>query len=201
MSQSNISIDLSQFQEEITLSDGEKISNIYAYRMDGNINIKNMARYADLGTPPCCDYLYFYCDTKAVLIEDTCFEQTLKRELSNINQHIVNKNQGLKKYLKNNLIEVLKKDIYIKVYGAFIILCRLEKEHKKIADKLIDKDFSFWFIINDEGDIPAIDNLGIIPALQNSFKEKLEGALNGAKLVKHTKVLLKKSFKKELQKH
>ena len=113
MSQSNISIDLSQFQEEITLSDGEKISNIYAYRMDGN---PNMAKYADLGTPPCCDYLYYYNDTRAVLIEDTCFEQTLKRELSNINQHINNKDKSLKEYLNKTLIEVLKKDIYLKVY-------------------------------------------------------------------------------------
>lgn len=196
MSQLN---DLSQFQEEITLSDGETIPNIHAYRMDGNINIHNMARYADLGTPFCCDYLYFYNDTKAVLIEDTLFGKTLKKELLNMKQYTDNNNQNLKEYLKKNIIETLKKDIYIKIYGAFLILCRLEKKYKTIADKLVGKDFSFWFVINDEGDIPAIDNLNIISTLQADFKETLVGTLGGAKLVKDTKVLFKKNFKEELQ--
>ena len=196
MPQPNTSIDLSQFLEEITLSVGEKIPGVYAYRMDGD---KNMAKYADLGTPSCCDYLYFNNDTTATLFEDTCFGQTLKSKLREIELlNINNENKNFKEYFKKTLIEVLKKDICIKVYGSFIILCRLEKKHQNIAEQLADRGFSFWFIINDEeGDIPAIDHLGI-DMLQTDLKETLEGTLTGAKLVKNIKVLFKRCFKKKL---
>ncbi len=199
MPQSNTSIDLSQFREEITLSEDEKIPGVYAYRMDGH---KNMAKYADLGTPSCCDYLYFNNDTTATLLEDTCFGKTLKSKLGKIDLlNIKNENKKFKEYFKKTLIEVLKKDIYIKVYGSFIILCRLEKKYQNIAEQLADRGFSFWFIINDEeGDIPALDHLGI-DSLQDDLKKTLEGTLTGAKLVTNIKVLFKRCLKKKLHNH
>ena len=206
-SKKSSSFDLSYFEETITLSDRKEIPNSSAYRMDGNTdkNIKNMASFADLGTLSCCDYLYFHSNTEAVLIEDTYFGVTLRKELSDMysyTENINNNKEPLRKYLRKKLIEILiKKDIHIKVYGAFIILCRLEKKYKEVANKLAGKNFLFWFIINDEGDIRAIDNLNILDLLKNDFKQKLEGNLNTAKLVKDTQIFLKRSFIKKLQEH
>ncbi|MCY4512978.1 MAG: hypothetical protein OXB86_04755 [Bdellovibrionales bacterium] len=189
------SVNLSQFKEKICLS-GRLSLDAYAYRMDGSEgnNIENMAKYADLGTPSCCDYLYVK-DQTAILIEDTFLEQKMKElklELGDFNKIERKKEFDRAKNL-------LKKEFCLKVYGALLILCRLMQKHIDISRELNGKRFSFWFVINDQGNIPAIDNMELVSFFEQEFKRALGGTLESAKLVTETRVLFSNQLKKELQ--
>lgn len=182
------SISLSKFKENITINisgHNEEVLKTYAYRIDGQ---PSMAKDAGLGTLCCCDYLYINNNQEAVLIEDTNLGEKvreLKAELKGLKNI-----SSEEKIIKRNL----KQENYLKVYGAFIILDYLKQKYKKISRELIGKSFSFWFIINDEHNIKAIDNMNLVEYLKKCF-----ASLIGTKLVKNTKVLLLKEFKEELQ--
>lgn len=178
-------LDLSKFKEKMCPAGNHQALDVFAYRMDGNDKIKPMATYADLGTPSCCDYLYID-NNKTVLIEDT-----------HLGKQIENFKLELKTFTEKELFvkKLLKQENCLKVYGALLILCRLSEKHKNISKELKGKEFSFWFVINDEEDIKAMDNMEIVDFLETALK----GTLRGAKLVRETKVLFLSELRKKLQ--
>ena len=95
----------------------------------------------------------------------------------------------------------LVKENCLKVYGAFLILCRLMRKHENISNILDNKQYWFYFVINDgdndEGDIKALED--IMNFLIGKFEECLSGSLVGAKLVKKVKVLFSSQLQTNLQ--
>ena len=209
---------LSDFKEKIQPAGCEEALDVEAYRMDTepkDTNIKNMGYYADLGTPYCCDYLYIK-DNKAILIEDTQLAKHLKKEKTRFlkfNKEKQKKAQQMAidlpgstandyydpKVEKERIKSFLLKENCLKVYGALLILCRLAQKHEKIANELKDKNFEFWFVINDEDDIKAIDNLDVEPFLREELKNSLAGGIGGTVLVKTTQIFLLTKFKEQIQ--
>ena len=195
------SIDLSCFKEQIKMSGVQKL-DVSAYRMDSNPqnNILHMAYYAGLGTPSCCDYLYVTNKT-SILIEDTQLGKAVNCKLGSIDQ---NKKEQILENAKETIIthfkEMLVKENCLKVYGSRLILCCLMQEQEKILKELKNNTFLFWFVITDEHDIKAIDNMEIVSFLEEQFKECLKGILQGAKLVTEVKILFSTELKRELQK-
>ncbi len=225
-------IDLSKFEEKIHLEGCEEPLNIYAYRMDGNQkkNIPEMAKDADLGTPTCCDYLYVSNNNQlAILIEDTQLvthwkneqerwldlnkekteinsENTEKKQLGSNNKSSNKTTEEEQKKEREKVWERMKpqlvKENCLKVYGAFLILCRLARKYKKISNILDNKQYWFYFVINDgdnikdKGDIKALED--IMDFFSKKFEKCLLGTLGGAKLVKKVKVLFPSHLRERL---
>ena len=169
---------LSPFKEKIRLAWEREPSDFFGYRMDGGENTEPMARKAGLGNPFCCDYLYIgknQPDT-AVLIEDTDLKKTI--------------NDLLKDKGKNSeiIIERLRQENCLKVYGALLILCRLAQRSKKTADELKGKSFSFWLVINPQEDEILEGNVHAIDEIIESLRKKMKDSLGGAKLTGKTEI-------------
>lgn len=185
-------LDLSKFKEKMCPAGNHQALDVFAYRMDGNDKIKPMATYADLGTPSCCDYLYID-NNKTVLIEDTHLGKQIK------NFFKLELKPSTEEQREKEFKKLLRQENCLKVYGALLILCRLAEKHKHISKELKGKEFSFWFVINDEEDIKAMDNMEVVDFLKKTFKTALGGTLSSAKLVRETKVLFLSELRKELQ--
>lgn len=198
---SSNSLSLSKFKEKIKL-EGESPLDICAFRMDGKGNpTPAMAKDADIGVS-ICDYLYLH-EKKAILIEDTRLGQKFKNFSRYFQEEISKTNNKNQPENLQKEIDLFKKDTVnenlLKVYGALLVLCRLEKKSKEIASDLSNKIFEFWLVINDEENIEAIEL--ILPRLKNSLSKKLTGRLKGAKLItQETKILLLTEFKQKISK-
>ena len=194
MSDLNTTIDLSQFEEKIHPAGCPTPLNIVAYRMDGDSkkNIPNMAKFADLGTPFCCDYLYIDPTGPAILIEDTYLERTIqniKKELGSFSKDEQSKDEQSKDEQSKDketkyIIENLRRENCLKVYGALLILCRLAHKYQDIANRMADKTFLFYFVINDEENVKALSNMDLPSMLEQKLESALSGTLKPAKLVK-----------------
>ena len=206
----NKDISLSLFKEPIT-PQGHSSLGIQAYRMDSDGSSKKvsaMTEYAGLdklNKPFCCDYLYIK-NQQAVLIEDTHLEKTAKNILQELKDgrnekdkkdkhsefdNITNHNKAKQKYIK----QFIKKKYFLKVYGSLLILCRLTQKHVNIFQELKDKKISFWLVINDTLNIPAIDSMGLKSFLQTS----MTNSLTKKKLVKNTEIFFVQQLEKQLK--
>ena len=187
------SLSLSTFKEKITLSNNTSL-NYTAYRMDGNSNIDNMGKYANLGTPSCCDYLYILNNKEAIIIEDTKLLQKIEKD-----EHISNYNSNSeeKPIIIKQFKEIISKKYCLKAYGSYLILVLLKQKYKNIATELKEKKFSFWFVINDTDNIKAYDWLELPQYLKKNFQQALSAQF-GVKLFQKTEVLFEKEFKQKL---
>ncbi len=179
-------VDLSLFKEKIKLAFEREPLPFFGYRMDGGESAEPMAKKAGLGTPSCCDYLYIEANQAdiAVLIEDTDLKRTINSLLKDKghNQEVV--------------IDLLRRENCLKVYGARLILCFLAQKSRKTADNLKGRRFFFWLVIktgkNQEDNVKAIDQ--IVEYLEH----KLSCSLGGAGLTSETKVFSSAKLKQKL---
>ena len=207
------SLSLNKFKEKIK-PEGYGSLSTEAYRMDGKEDpIPSMSRLAELGVS-ICDYLYID-KNRAILIEDTRLGQQVRR-LYDFDKENPEKESFKKLLLETNLQQTFEKfwssheikhkadslktmlleENQLKVYGALLVLCRLEKKYEKISQELHDKEFAFWLVINDEEDIKAIDDL--ISDLKKELKRSLKDKLEGSKLMRDVEILPLSEFKKKL---
>ena len=198
-------ISLSLFKEPVT-PQGHSSLDIQAYRMDssgGSKKVSAMAEYAGLNKlnkPFCCDYLYIK-NQQAVLIEDTHLEataQNILQELKNEKDEysgfddITSHNKAKQRYIK----QFIRKEYCLKVYGSLLILCRLTQKYINISKELKDKNLSFWLVINDPKNVPAIDGMGLKPFLQTSMTD----SLTKKNLVKNTEIFFVHQLAQKLNK-
>ena len=191
-------INLSLFKEKIK-PEGKLSLNKSAYRMDGNPpEIERMAKYAELGTPSSCDYLYIK-NKKAILIEDTHLGKQLKI-IQFATKDLENEQKENKLFRAKT---ILRQEYSLKVYGSLLILCRLSQKYKKVAEELQNVDcYDFFLVINDEDNIKAIDTeeiKGILDFLKEKLLESLSGQLKGGvKSTENVKVLFARQLEENL---
>ena len=166
-----------------------------AYRMDGR-GASGMRARAGLGDAlACCDYLRV--ERKGfILIEDTELGRTvseMRREYGSL--------EGDEALRREFVRERVRRENCLKVYGAFLVLCRMKQWPARCV---------FWLVISGgEGNARVIRNwdpdgeleTDIMSALAGGAKSRpFEGGLPGTNLVAKVKVMTADELRKLLEK-
>ena len=160
-----------QFQEPIK-SSGEPIDttnkNLMAYRMDGENKIPDMRKSAGLGTCHCCDF-FFLKDENIILIEETRLFCTVEKLAKDFQEGGVGDKL---KFIERSI----KSENVLKVYGAMLVLSRLEARMDDVKKILSGKAYVFWLVVSGKsGDERFLANVetGILPVLRGLFSKKI----------------------------
>ena len=134
-------MNIQHFWEEIELSDGKKLQNRYAYRMDGPH--PDMRKFVGLGTCSCSDYFTTWKDDKILLIEDSQIGLKIK-ELKNDYKSL--RREERKKRIRRDI----QQEHQLKAYGTVLVLCRLISQSKAAKGILKGRrNHIFWIVAND----------------------------------------------------
>ena len=152
---------LSDFLEEIVLSDDTRLSE-KAYRMDtGGASGKSMRARAGLGAVHCCDYLHI-SNNGFVLIEDTHLDAKIREMFDEL--HALGGDKNLQKKTIRNRI---RQENCLKVYGSMLVLCRL---------KQWSENFAFWLVACDNPAWPKAEYNLMHGEIEKSLSDQLMGA-------------------------
>ena len=157
---------LKEFLNEVLQADGEPVySSLSAYHMDGTSPGDNVRKRAGLGACNCCDYFTFSNGVVA-LIEET----RLGWQIRDIRKKLAYLEEGKR---NERLLEILRHENLLKVYGSLLVLCRLAR---KLTDKAeasaMSRTAEFWLAFSgdmDQDDVRAVDQIrdDLIPRLRS----------------------------------
>ena len=173
-------IDLDKYLEQIEVA-GESLEGeaFKAYRMDDGSNRSDNDMRTDigLGTCHCCDY--FKVRTRdqeevVVLIEETQLMETLKNYKEEYKAIVDEKKK------KEFLIQRVRDENILKVYGSLFTLCHGAAKYKELSDLVAGKKRDFWLVASDSDDVddaPADEyiNEEIFQNLQSMLKKDIIG--------------------------
>lgn len=162
---------LDRFREKREVSSGKGFE---AFRMDNTQKseaIPDMRTYVGLGSCDCCDYFLIH-GNKLVLIEETRLADTIK---------------GLGKkysYLAENhkqkfIIESIRQENYLKVYGALLVLCRLAAKCREASSLMKNKNHIFCLVAKR---VDTDEARRLFDHLKDSLKLQLQSVLTPAVL-------------------
>ena len=174
------------FREEIRIaSDGAPLCP--AYRMDATVQGKDMRAAVGLGTVACCDFLRVNDISKKdfVLVEMTELVSTVA-DMDDKFAALITEKQTRKKYIMDRI----RAENCLKVYGSMLVLCRMQQWPKRCA---------FWLVITGKtGQAKLARNLHKLKQdIESSLSGALSGALGDAQLVGEVKVLTADELRKK----
>ncbi len=162
---------LDEFLKEVLQTEDQPVApSLFAYHMDGTSPNDNMRARADLGTCHCCDYFTFSNGVVA-LIEET----RLGLQIRNIRKTLAH----LKEDERNkSLLETLRRENQLKVYGSLLVLCRLAR---KLADRAeavaVSGTADFWLAFSDH---IGQDDTQVVDHIRDDLKRHLRSVLTPA---------------------
>ena len=150
-----------------------------AYRMDNGSNRSDDDMRTDIGLGTChsCDYFKIRTRNReevVVLIEETQLTETLKNYKEEYKAIVDEKKK------KELLIQRVRDENILKVYGSLFTLCHGAAKYKEISDLVAGKKRDFWLVASDsddEDDAPADEyiNEEIFQNLQSMLHKDLIG--------------------------
>lgn len=108
----------------------------HAYKMDSTAEHSDMRKDVRLGTCNCCDYFQIQ-DQNLLLIEETKLFDTFRNL----------KEDGLS---TDKIIELVRSENRLKVYGSMLILCRLALKFNSVCSLHEDRRIVFVILVNSE---------------------------------------------------
>ena len=184
------------FREDITVGrDNTPLGEgLWAYRMDGNPGMRGLAKLG--GALACCDYLRVD-ENEHILIEETELGETVacvSEEYNTLKCDMEVRREFVR--------ERVKQENCLKVYGAFLVLCRL-KQWEDNTRRV------FWLVVSGElGAARALRHWDPEDELESEIKKALmgerkrqspiAGQLMGAGLVVDVQVMTADELRKKL---
>lgn len=169
---------LDKYLEQIEVA-GEPLKGeaFKAYRMDDGRNKPDMRKDVGLGTCHSCDY--FKVRTRdqeevVVLIEETRLMATVENYKEEYKAIVDEKKK------KELLIQRVRDENILKVYGSLFTLCHGATKYPELSDLVAGKKRDFWLVASDSDDVddaPADEyiNEEIFENLQSMLHKDLIG--------------------------
>ena len=167
---------LDKYLEQIKVA-GESLEGeaFEAYRMDGGRNKPDMRTDIGLGTCHCCDYFKIRIrdqEEVVVLIEETRLMTTVENYKEEYKAIVDEKKK------KEFLIQRVRDENILKVYGSLFMLCHGRAKCPELSDLVAGKKHDFWLVASDSDDDDHGDeyiNEEIFENLQSMLKKDLIG--------------------------
>lgn len=166
---------LDKYLEQIKVA-GESLEGeaFEAYRMDGGRNKPDMRTDIGLGTCHCCDYFKIRIrdqEEVVVLIEETRLNETVDNYKEEYKAIVDEKKK------KEFLIQRVRDENILKVYGSLFMLCHGRAKCPELSDLVAGKKHDFWLVASDSDDDHGDDyiNEEIFENLQSLLKKDLIG--------------------------
>lgn len=166
-------IRLQNYLQPIKVADRWLGYKYYAYRMDSVSPAPFMRGDAGLGTCSCCDY--FITDQNSVyLIEETQLSKSIDQLKTRFSY--LNEDDQL-----THIRKLIRQEIRLKIFGANLVLCRLNALSNEARDKIQQKRFIFWLVVCE---LFSNDDLMFLDNLQSDLHSDLRSQLSKKTLEK-----------------